>query len=156
MPVILPSGGGYSVHVPLSNGDPVLLLFSERDIARFKQTLAAGPPLTDDIMTPEHAVAIPGFMAGGAGPVAGGFVLQRNPDGGGGSPYIQITEDAISIHTRDDVHITVSQNAVTIEAASLSVVAAGGITVNGTRVAASGQTAAADGPGSHTHGIPEA
>ena len=63
VPVIFPAGGGYTLHFPLVKDDPVMLLFAERDIAAFKETLETGPPLTDDVMEIQHAVCIPkGFV----------------------------------------------------------------------------------------------
>ena len=62
VPVIFPAGGGYTVHFPLMPDDPVMLFFSERDIANFKEKLEVGPPLSADIMAIQHAVCIPGFV----------------------------------------------------------------------------------------------
>ena len=62
VPVIFPSGGGYTMHFPLLPDDPVLLLFSERDIKNFKETLLSGPPASDAIMEIQHVVALPGFV----------------------------------------------------------------------------------------------
>ena len=62
VPVIFPSGGGYTVHFPLLPDDPVLLLFSERDITDFKDKLESGPPASDAIMEIHHVVALPGFV----------------------------------------------------------------------------------------------
>ena len=69
VPVIFPAGGGYTVHFPLVKDDPVMLLFAERDIATFKETLETGPPLTDDVMEIQHAVCIPGFVLPNEGDV---------------------------------------------------------------------------------------
>ena len=66
VPVIHPSGGGYTVHFPLVKDDPVMLLFAERDIAAFKLTLETGPPISDDVMEIQHAVCIPGFVDAGS------------------------------------------------------------------------------------------
>ena len=62
VPVIYHTGGGYTVHFPLIPDDPVMLLFSERDIATFKETLTIGPPLSADIMEIQHALCVPGFV----------------------------------------------------------------------------------------------
>ena len=64
VPVLWPTGGGYTLSLPLDAGDAVMLLFAERDIQRFKETLAVGPPLSADVMQIQHAVAIAGFLAG--------------------------------------------------------------------------------------------
>ena len=79
VPVIFPAGGGYTVHFPLLPDDPVLLLFSERDIADFKQRLKSGPPASEDVMEIQHAVCIPGFVLpiGIAGWRRAGAAIQR-------------------------------------------------------------------------------
>ena len=61
VPVLFPGGGGFTLHFPLVAGDAVMLMFSERDIQAFKETLAIGPPLSADIMEIQHAVALPVF-----------------------------------------------------------------------------------------------
>ena len=65
VPVLFMAGGGFSVLVPFVPGDAVMLLFSERDIARFKATLETGPPLSEDIMEIQHAVAALAFVPPG-------------------------------------------------------------------------------------------
>ena len=62
VPVLMPAGGGMVAHVPMAAGDPVMLLFSERDIDAFKATLRRGPPASDRIMALVDAVAVGGFV----------------------------------------------------------------------------------------------
>ena len=93
VPVLFPSGGGYTIHVPLAAGDPVMIFFSERDIARFKATLTSGAPLSDDIMEAQHAVAVPGFVAPTTALVGDGLVLQTTD----GSTFIQIEGNNVTI-----------------------------------------------------------
>ena len=59
VPVLHPSGSEYIFHVPLMPDDPVMLLFSARSLANFKETLEQGPLLYDNIMAEEDCVCIP-------------------------------------------------------------------------------------------------
>ena len=43
VPVVHPSGGGWTVHIPLAAGDPVLLVFSMRGLERWKATFGVSP-----------------------------------------------------------------------------------------------------------------
>ena len=111
VPVIFPAGGGYTVHFPLLPDDPVLLLFSERDIAAFKQTLRSGPPASDDVMEIQHAVCIPGFVFPNEGDVMipppdippgtfpdwlYGVTIQTND----GLTYVHLAAEPREIHAR--------------------------------------------------------
>lgn len=62
VPVMLQAGGGLVAGVPLAAGDPVLLLYSHRDIQRFKETLLAGDPPTATVFSDTDVVALPGFV----------------------------------------------------------------------------------------------
>ena len=81
VPVMQPSGGGFVAHFPLVVGDVVWLMFSERDLAAFKQSLRRGPPPSGDIMPLSGAVAYPGWGQSVTPPVAGGVSIQTL-DGG--------------------------------------------------------------------------
>ena len=111
VPVIFPAGGGYTVHFPLLPDDPVLLLFSERDIAAFKQTLESGPPASEDVMEIQHVVALPGFVFPNEGDVMippatippgtfpdwhYGVTLQTND----GLTYVHLAAEPNEIHAR--------------------------------------------------------
>ena len=111
VPVIFPAGGGYTVHFPLLPDDPVLLLFAERDIAVFKQTLRSGPPASDDVMEIQHAVCIPGFVFPNEGDVMipppdippgtfpdwlYGVTIQTND----GLTYVHLAAEPREIHAR--------------------------------------------------------
>lgn len=61
VPVLFPSGGGYSFLFPLAQGDPVLLLFNERGIAAFKESFALTNPDVGSFFSLSDAVALPGF-----------------------------------------------------------------------------------------------
>ena len=78
VPVLFFTGNGFTAHTALTAGDAVQLLFSERDIARFKETLETGPPLSADIMEIQHAVALPGFVPPGVMLSGDGMIFQSN------------------------------------------------------------------------------
>ena len=93
VPVMWQSAGGFTSHMPLAVGDTVMLLFNERDISGFKQTLESGPPLSDDIMEMQHAVALPcGFGPQTITPVDGA-VLQTND----GSTYVSVEDGQVTV-----------------------------------------------------------
>ena len=105
VPVIFPSAGGYTVHFPLLPDDPVLLLFSERDIDNFKQTLESDQPLSGDIMEVKHAVCIPGFVPFEDDPTV--VVPPENPAGGGRLDgfTVQTNDGTTWVHlAADDIH----------------------------------------------------
>ena len=80
VPVLMPGGGGYTLLLPLRQGDPVLLLFAMRGIAHWKTDHAAGKPVhsvhpsNGDLLDINDAIAIPAF--GPAGDLPGDY-----PDG---------------------------------------------------------------------------
>ena len=128
VPVIFPSAGGYTVHFPLLPDDPVLLLFSERDIDNFKQTLESGQPLSGDIMEVKHAVCIPGFVPPTVTLAGDGLVLQSND----GETYVHLNDNPRTIDAQLDgaTHIRMDPNAIGITAVSVTVT--GDLTVTGT------------------------
>ena len=105
VPVIFPSAGGYTVHFPLLPDDPVLLLFSERDIDNFKQTLESGQPLSGDIMEVKHVVCIPGFVPFEDDPTV--VIPPENPNGGERLDgfTVQTNDGTTWVHlAADDIH----------------------------------------------------
>ena len=62
VPFIWPSTGGYVVHAPVRKDDPVIILFSQRGITRFKETYSISSCADDPgILSMRDAIAIPGF-----------------------------------------------------------------------------------------------
>ena len=61
VPVMFPSGGGFSITFPLEQGDPVLLLYSQRGLTNWKKTLGVAAPDTIGFFSEKDAFAIPGF-----------------------------------------------------------------------------------------------
>lgn len=63
VPIIFPSGGGFTITMPITKGDAVLLLFSQRGITEFKKTFNESLPDIDSLLSIQDAIAIPGFGA---------------------------------------------------------------------------------------------
>ena len=61
VPVMFPSGGGFTMTFPLEPGDAVLLLYSQRGLAKWKKTLGVAAPDTIGFFSEKDAIAIPGF-----------------------------------------------------------------------------------------------
>ena len=61
VPVLWPSGGGFTFTWPLFSGDTVLLAFCERDISGFKQDRSARWLPSSRMLAEADAVAVPGF-----------------------------------------------------------------------------------------------
>ena len=62
VPVIWPSGGGFSFIGTLNPGDCVQLIFSQRGIDQFKSTLVESQPDFNGFFSSRDAVAIPGYL----------------------------------------------------------------------------------------------
>ena len=93
VPVLHPSGGGYLVHLPLAAGDPVMLIFSERGISKFKKAFAHSPPDFDGMLSEKDAVAIPGFGAISVTPAGDGLTVQTED----GASFIEITPERVTV-----------------------------------------------------------
>lgn len=61
IPIIFPSAGGYTITMPIQSGDSVLLVFSQRGIANFKQAFNETIPTDQSLLSIYDAIAIPGF-----------------------------------------------------------------------------------------------
>ena len=61
VPVVFPSGGGFSLSFPLHDGDPVLLVYSQRGLSGWKITHDQSPPDRISLFDAADAIAIPGF-----------------------------------------------------------------------------------------------
>ena len=61
VPVIFPSGGGFTMHFPIVSGDVVMLIFSMRGIQNFKQDYQRSNPTNENILDYDSPVAIAGF-----------------------------------------------------------------------------------------------
>lgn len=110
VPVLHPSGGGFTLLFPLPKGEPVLLIFCMRGIDRFKETYEIEDP-SGGIMELKDAVAIAGFGELEISPEnSESAILQTND-----------AKQALSIHP-DKIRI-ISDNLVRVETVTAEVVA---------------------------------
>lgn len=117
VPVVWPSGGGFSLLSPLPAGSPVEIQFSQRGITKFKETFSQEDP-GNGMFDKEDAYVIPGYGALSVTPAtAGGISLQAED----GSNYIYVENGAIKIK---------STGPVTVEAATdINITASSSITI---------------------------
>lgn len=110
VPVVFPAGGGFTLTFPLAEGDPVLLVFSERGIASFKQSYAVSNPARGRHFALADASAIPSY-----GPLEltaaseTGSTWQNHA----GDRSIRIEPDSIEIHVGSTA-LVVAERGVTI------------------------------------------
>ena len=96
VPVCHPSGGGYVVHLPLREPDPVILFFSERGIETFKETFDVSDPPIDAIFAERDAIAYPGFGARRITPASDGLSMQTED----GNTSVSLTPGQIVLRAR--------------------------------------------------------
>ena len=127
VPVMHPHANGYIVHVPIQAGTPVMLLFSQRGITEFKQSLAESNPDLESVLALKDAVAFTGFGETADISLANGdeLVLQ-NQDG---STHIRVGSDTVHIDTPNAVNV---RSDSTAEIESPEVTIRGNLTVTGT------------------------
>ena len=133
VPVLFFTGNGFTAHTRLVAGDPVMLLIAERDIAAFKETLETGPPLSDDIMEIQHAVAISGFVPPDVVLAGEGMIFQSND----GMTFIHINQGTVDITVDGGittVHLEAGQATITASSITMTgnTAVTGDIAVTGT------------------------
>lgn len=98
VPVIFPSGGGFSLLMPLKQDDSLLVLFSQRDISQFKESYSLSIPETHNFFRLKDAIAIAGFGALTTTiPLPNSLTLQSND----GQSFIAISDDTITIQANN-------------------------------------------------------
>ena len=99
VPVVHPSGGGFSIHFPVSSGDDVLLLFCQRGITDWKGKQGRGESGMSDpdpsvFFSTRDAIALAGFIPNGVTfDDDDELVIQRND----GSAKIRIGDGTIDL-----------------------------------------------------------
>ena len=94
IPIIFPSSSKYIVHVALEQGDPILVLFSQRGIANFKQTFSQSTPDIVGFFSLKDAVGIAGFGSLTTTPAASGGITIQSTDG---QTFINLQDNAVQI-----------------------------------------------------------
>lgn len=117
VPIIFPSAGGFTITMPISKGDTVLLMFTQRGITNFKQQFTESMP-TNSLMAIHDAVAIVGFGALSITPASSsGCTMQNNA----GSNAIIVESGKVEIKKGSNtVVIDDSQLQATIQGATLT------------------------------------
>jgi hypothetical protein len=101
VPVLWPSGGGFTLLSPLPSGTPVELKFSQRGITKFKETFSQEDP-GNGIFDKEDAHVIPSYGGLSVTPVSEtGMCLQKED----GSFYVCIEDDRVMINGDSDTAI---------------------------------------------------
>ena len=93
VPVLTVGGGSFMITMPLEVGDPVQIGFSERSLAQFKQTLAAGPLADATIMDLSDAMVIGRYVPFNVTPVDG--LAMQTTDG---ESYVSVQDGEVIIH----------------------------------------------------------
>ena len=110
VPVLMPIGGAGGLHLSLSKGDNVWLMFSERGLENWKRKFERSEPFPARMFSEADAVALPGF--------------------GPGSGFLPATNEGVSVQTTDgSTSVVVSGNTVTItvpEGGQVNIGGAGG------------------------------
>lgn len=102
VPVVWPSGGGFTFTWPLEPGDAVLVAFCERDISGFKADRLARRLPSNRVMSEADAVVLPGFGPTEPVPATTVGVALQTDDG----------ETAVIV---EDGHITLKADRITLD-----------------------------------------
>lgn len=81
VPVVWPSTRQWAVVAPLAEGDPVLLLWSQRGLTGFKRAHARAMPDVDRLFSLSDAVAVPGFGPTRISPASAEGLAVQSVDG---------------------------------------------------------------------------
>ncbi len=123
VPVVWPSGGGFTILSPLPSGTPVLIFFSQRGITKFKETFSTEDP-GKGVFAKEDAIVIPSFGSLSVTPATNDGMSMQTEDG---SNYIFVEDGDIEITATSKVTVnapdiianadnTIEANATDIEA----------------------------------------
>ena len=99
VPVAHPSGGGFTVHLPLEPGDKVLLLFSMRGLTRWKQAMRESAPDRGSVMAMVDAIAYPGLPPTDLSPVRSGLAIQSTD----GTTHVLMESNRVTIQADEIV-----------------------------------------------------
>lgn len=98
VPVLFPSTPRAVLYLHLRQGDPVMLLTSERGLTEFKKAFAISNPDVSGVLRVHDVVAIPGFGAPGAIPL-GNPHAEASLGATDGRQRMEINPDNVSLHS---------------------------------------------------------
>lgn len=147
VPVIWPSGGGFTVIMPLSKNDAVLICFSQRGITEFKETFSESNPGIG-LFDKEDAYVIAGFGALSITPATTTGVSMQTEDK---TDYVFIEKNKIEVKTPALINVECADLVASVTNTTIltcpsvnitgDVVITGSITWSGTAQGASGPAA---------------
>ena len=108
VPVVWPSGGGFSLLSPLPVGSPVSIHFSQRGITKFKETFSQADP-GNGMFDKEDAYVIPGYGALSVTPATASGMSMQTEDG---SNYIYVENGDIKIKATSTITIESPDNRI--------------------------------------------
>jgi len=123
VPVVFPSGGGFTMTFPMAEGDPVMLLFSERGITAFKKTFDQATPTEGQYHQEADAVALPGFGPLSLTPADMQGAAWQTEDG---DKSVRLKEGGVEIHAGDTNILVRDDGDVVINVGSANKVHLGG------------------------------
>lgn len=94
VPVVFPSGGGYTLLFPVEAGDTVLVVFSQRGLAAFKRAFEESDPTLGHLFDASDGVALPGFGALSVTPATSTGAALQTEDG---ATSIRVDGDTVEI-----------------------------------------------------------
>lgn len=124
VPVLWPSGGGFSLLSPLPEGSPVSILFSQRGITRFKETFSQEDP-GNGMFDKEDAYVIPGYGGLSVSPASLNGISMQTEDG---SDYIFVEDGNIKVNSTGPVNI-ISATSVNVTSTDVAINASSSITM---------------------------
>jgi len=114
VPVIFPSGGGLSLVYPLSAGDPVLLVFSQRGLDGWKGNSRPGPPPASAPLSLSDAIALAGFGSLATTPASLTGASLQTDDG----------QTSVVVEPTGEINIIAGAGPVTIRATQINLLTA--------------------------------
>ena len=141
VPVVWPTGGGFLLRFPLSRGDPVLLVFSQRGLRGFLREHKPAPPDKQGMLSAHDAMAIPGFGPGSSitpGSTTGATLQSEDAD-----QMVVIESDRVRLVADGGNHEVVvgpsgitldTTGTLTINADDVAITASNGVTHGGTDI----------------------
>lgn len=116
VPVAHPSGGGFTLLLPLSAGDAVLLVFSQRGLAEFKRQFSESDPTADRLFDLSDAVALAGFGSLSVTPATSTGASLQTEDG---ASSIRVEERDVVAVAPGEIRITAGA-AVSVSAPTIT------------------------------------
>jgi len=132
VPIIFPSGGGFTVTMPVSKDDAVLILFSQRGISNFKNSFKESSPTRESLLSLQDAIAIPGFGSLNITPSSSTGATIQTEDGNNalivenGKVEIQKGSNTVTVDD-NEMQAVINGNTLTLDSSKMEANVGGGI-----------------------------